>query len=247
MRGFLAIGIVLSCLSCGTDPVLEAARREAAAEHAGTDEKDQPTSVSPKRAHPMDGGSPTDPSVPGDHSPGVPDEPVPGVPTDPSPDGVGTPGPGMPDAPVPGVPTGPTHVEGQEPKPGNPAEGVGKPPTTGPMVTLSGHISFDGYQGGGVRIDVFDGEHVGGRAGKRPSLVNSVTVTRLGPWSLEVPQELGQVWIEASNDENNNGRPDPRDPMGHCSRNPVSTKKSVGGLKIHLVRREAPGGEADDL
>ncbi len=247
MRALVTIGVGLLFLGCGTDPVLEAARKEAAAEHAGQAEGDQPTSVSPKRAHPMDGGSPTDPSSPGEHAPGVPDEPAPGVPTDPSPDGVGTPGPGTPDAPTPGVPTGPAPVAGQEPEPGNPVEGGSKPPATGPVVKLSGHISFDGYQGGNLRIDVFDGEHVGGGAGKRPSLVGSVTVTRLGLWELEVPQALGQVWIEASNDENGNGRPDPRDPMGHCSRNPVSTKKDLGGLKIHLVRRDAPGGEADDL
>jgi len=246
MRGSWAIVVTLALpvSGCGDDPVLEAARKEAKSEASAGLDGQEPTSVSPRQAHPMDGGSPKDPSKPGGHTAGVPEEPTPGNPSDPSPDGVGTPGVGQPGEPAPGIPSGPTPVAGTDPEP---VQAEGTTPPTGPLITLSGHISFDSYNDGSIRIDVFDGEHHGGGPGKRPSLLNSVTLTRLGPWSVEVEESVGQVWIEASNDENGNGRPDPRDPMGRCSRNPVSTKKSTEGLRIHLERRDAPGGAEDDL
>jgi len=135
-------------------------------------------------------------------------------------------------------------VSGEEPVPVQPQEDT---PPAGPTVNLSGNISFDDYTRGTIRIDVFDGEHHGGGGAKRPSLVTSLTVSRLGRWSVDVEESLGQVWIEASNDENENGRPDPKDPMGRCSRNPVSTKKDATGLKIHIERREELDGRGDDL
>ncbi|MEE2751132.1 MAG: hypothetical protein VX519_06865 [Myxococcota bacterium] len=244
MRGSLVLcwGLGLFLVGCGEDPVLKAAREEASSEAVVEDGKEVLTA--PGRGHPMDGGIPNGGMAPGEQQPGIPEEPKPGDPSSPSPGGLGVPEDGRPTDPEPGIPTGPVPVAGEDPKPVRPQEDT---PPSGPTVSLSGNISFDDYSRGTVRIDVFDGEHHGGGGSKRPSLVTSLVVPRLGAWSVDVEQSIGQVWIEASNDENENGRPDPRDPMGRCSRNPVSTQKDTTGLKIHIERREELDGRGDDL
>ena len=130
------------------------------------------------------------------------------------------------------------------PSPGTPAETI----DDGPSALLTGRIQMVGYQSGEVRIDVFDGDHRS-HAGKRPNLVRSTILSQPGAFELQVPVSAGQVWLEASNDENQDGRPGPQDPSGRYTRNPLElTEGGASGIVIELERNDPPpGGEGAEL
>ncbi len=163
-------------------------------------------------------------------TPGIPEEPPPGDPSSPS--------PGVPGAPTPGVPGAPTPGVAGDPEPGTPAEQQ----DDGPSARIAGVVQMADYRTGQVRIDVFDGDHRS-HAGQRPNLVRSMTMEKPGPFELIVPLSVGKVWLESSNDENQDGRPGPRDPSGRYRQNPIDiTASGISGLVIDLERNEPPPG-----
>ena len=98
------------------------------------------------------------------------------------------------------------------------------------------------YTSGEVRIDVFDGDHRS-HAGQRPNLVRSTILSQPGSFELQIPVSSGRVWLEASNDENQDGRPGPQDPSGRYTRNPLELSEGgASGLVIVLERHEPPPG-----
>jgi hypothetical protein len=100
---------------------------------------------------------------------------------------------------------------------------------------------------GFVKLDVFDGDH-DDRVGARPGLVTSVNLETPGAFQLRIPASAEYIWLEASNDEDQDGRPGPRDPSGRYRDNPVSTKHGdVSGIEIVLQKREAPGAGQGEL
>ena len=70
-----------------------------------------------------------------------------------------------------------------------------------------------------------------------------------GRFEFDLPLSAKKVWIEASNDENEDGRPGPRDPSGRYSRNPVTlSADGVAEIRIQLQRQEPPpGGSGAEL
>ena len=193
--------LLLLAPACGGDPVLEAAREEAAS-----------SSASP-------GGSP-----------GSPAQPTPGDPGQPTPGAAGEPTPGVPDEPPPGDP-------GQPPPGGKPhAEGEIPPPQGVETVTLKGSVAVEGYSGGSITIDVFDGDH-GAIGGDRPNVVGRKVLD--GPGSFELVVAKGTpVWLSAFNDTDGDNRPSKKEPFGTWSNNPVKTKGDVEGLELSLKKHE---------
>ncbi len=272
-RRGVAIVTLWGLVACGRDPILEKAEAEAAARaeaRGGGAPADGPPPGGtvggiPGAAQPGDpgGGAPGDPGggdpgaaggalgpdgqplpgQPAEPTPGVPDQPPPGVPGSPpaaTPGAIpsvapGAPRPGVPTEPAPGVPTQPA-----------PGQGGGGP--TGPTVAVSGEIVFSAYKGGRVKITVFDGDHASA-GGKRPNVVGMGELDRPGPFSVNVAENAGKVYIEASVDEDGDGRPGPLDPQGKADRFPVTVgNKPVSGLAITLSRRAPPpGGRGEDF
>ncbi|MFZ5479392.1 MAG: hypothetical protein ACOZNI_21690 [Myxococcota bacterium] len=159
----------------------------------------------------------------------------PGVPTPPPPGGTqttgvaGSPAPGVPAEPPPGVPT--------EPPPGNPFEGAGD---GAGGLDVTGTIEFSGFKAGPIRITAFDGDHSAG-AGGHPKVVAFGSVDKPGPFTLKVPANTGNIWIEATIDEDGDGRPGPLDPAGLADKSPVKIGAApVSGLRIVVARHEPP-------
>lgn len=189
--------------ACGTDPVLEAARAEAEGQtSAAESEPDQGA------RRPL---GPTGPSGPAGRSA----QPTPGVPGQPTPGEPGAPSPGTPGEPTPGVP--------DEPPPGGGAPG-GLPTPEGPTTLLRGTIQVEGYSGGPVMIDAFDGDHRDLSQSKRVSLVSRAKVEAPGAFEIAIPED-GKVWISAYNDVNGDGRPSREEPFAEYGGNPVFADK----------------------
>ena len=240
---FFAIGLFGLLVACGgEDPVLKAAREAAIGE---TERSESPAQLAPTGGgHPIDGGLAMQPDATGTPgpggvlTPGVPEEPPPGDPSSPSPGVPGTPSPGVPGDPNPGVPGAPNPGVPGQPTPGSPSEATDE----GPVVTLKGTVEMSDYKSGEIRIDVFDGDHRS-HAGQRPNLVRSTLLTKPGPFEILVPVSSGRVWLESSNDENQDGRPGPRDPSGRYERNPLDlSEEGASGIVIVLERHDPPPG-----
>lgn len=112
-------------------------------------------------------------------------------------------------------------------------------PKTQNFVTFEGTITVENWSGKPIRIDVFDGDqrNIGG---KRPSVVISEKLNEAGPFSLKIPVEDINVWIGAYIDEDEDGRPGPKDPSGWYVRNPVSTQKDQKGISFSLGLPDDP-------
>jgi hypothetical protein len=254
--------LTLAGLACGEDPVLKAARAEAEAAQSaraqaasGPDKAGAGAGEPPgaRRGHPMDGGVAVGSSPPNGGGAVVAGEPVAGVPDEPSPAPAGSPGGGTPPdqdgqagqagEPRPGVPDEPLPGSPDDPSP----KGRKPPPSAGPQVSLTGTVAYDGYSGGMVRVDVFDGDHLT-QGAKRPSVVAMATLSRPGPFTVQVPVSAGRVWVSAFNDADRNDRPGPLDPTGYYDGNPVPTDKGAQrGLIVRLVQRAAPEDGGDDF
>lgn len=169
---------------------------------------------------------------------GQPGSGLPGVPQP----GVGQPGgsgqPGEAGAPSPGVPEEPTPGDPSQPPPGDagPQSGIRAP--EGPTVKIRGTVVFPDYTGGPVRVDLFDGDH-SNIGGPRPGIVTRVQMDKPGPFEVSVAQGT-KVWISASNDEDDDGRPSPLEPFGDYSRNPLTADEDSSGVQIVLSKREPP-------
>jgi len=148
-------------------------------------------------------------------------------------------GTGDPSAPAPGVP--------EEPKPGVPTE---PPPgggaAAGPTVEIHGTATYENWKAGELRITAFDKPQAP-KGGDRPKVIAFTRADRPGPFTLKVPEGVGDVWIEVSIDEDGDGRPGPQDPQGMTGSVHVGTS-TVDGVEVELTRREPPpGGPKGDL
>jgi hypothetical protein len=168
------------------------------------------------------------PVSPGQPTPGVPAQPAPGAPPNVGVGDAGSPAPGVPSEPAPGIP--------DEPPPGNPFEGAGAPGG----LEVTGTIEYAGFRKGPIRLTAFDADHSAG-AGGHPKVVGFGTADAPGPFTLKVPANAGPIWIEATIDEDGDGRPGPLDPAGLAERSPVTVGASpVSGVRIVIARHEPP-------
>jgi len=171
------------------------------------------------------------PGAAGEVKEGIPNQPlVPGIPAEPEPGDPTSPSTGVPGEPVPGAPDGDAKKD------------------EGPLAVIRGQIRMDDYRIGALRLDIFDGDHRS-HVGQRPSLIRSIEILEPGSFEVKVPLSVGKVWLEASNDENQDGRPGPRDPVGRYRSNPLQLSASGnGGILIDLERNEPPpGGSGAEL
>lgn len=215
-------------LGCsGEDPVLKAARdaaNDAAAPQLNGTALGRGTAPV-SGGHPIDGGLASQAGGAGEVTQGVPQQPLEA---------------GFPDTPAPGVPGLPQAGVPGEPPPGEPSKNIEKDQE--PQVVISGHVRMKEYEVGAIRLDFFDGDHRS-HAGQRPSLIRSMELSAPGDFKASLPLSVGKVWIEASNDENQDGRPGPRDPSGRYLRNPlVLLTGGASGIVINLERNAAPPG-----
>ena len=226
------VGLFLS--GCGDeDPVLKAAREAADEEAAQRGEglSSGGDDLNTRAGHPIDGGVAVAPGAGGAQKEGIPLEPQ---------------QPGIPEEPAPGDPTAPPVG-----KPGTPAEGVPKEPaqkvqTDEPMSRLRGQIRMKNYLHGGIRLDIFDGDHRS-HAGQRPNLVRTVKLDKPGNFDVELPLSVGKIWLEASNDENQDGRPGPRDPSGRYKGNPITLEaEGINKIVIDVERNDPPPGSGGE-
>lgn len=225
----ISFAIMTMLLACsGQDPILDrAAEMEGGGTAPAPSEPAPPSAVAPEQPAPVAAAAPS-PVAPGAPAPGAPSDPAPGDPGVPVPGDPGAPAPGDPDAPTPGVPD-------------QPAPGV--PGADGPTVALAGTVAVEGWSGGPIRIDVFDGDQrAAAGSAKRPSVVAQATVDRPGRFEVRVSTSAGRVWVGAFADENGNGRPDPRDPSGWYDRNPVLVDGDQGDIRLQLEAAPPPGG-----
>jgi hypothetical protein len=146
----------------------------------------------------------------------------------------GQPPPGRPEQPAPGVPTGPPPGGAV----GDPGGGAGIP-ADAPMVAIQGTLTVEGWGGGPIRIDVFDGDQreIGG---KRPSVVGMARLDKPGPYSVQVPAASPKVWVGAFADENKDGRPGPSDPAVWYPGNPVNTAGDRDHIDLVLKKDDRP-------
>jgi hypothetical protein len=261
MRPF-GVAIVTLCVlaACGRDPILKKAEADAAARRARAAE-------SGAGAPPPSGGPPGGPpgadagagaGVPGAAQPGDPSggpagavgpdgQPIPGVAEPPAPGDPSIPPPGGavgdPTLPPPG---GAVGVPSQ-PLPGGAPPPAGGAPL-GPTVAVSGTIEYAAWKAGSIRITAFDGDHAV-TSGKRPNVVGFGEIARPGPFTLNVTENAGKVYVEATLDEDGDGRPGPLDPQGKPARFPVTVgTEPITGLAIALKRRDPPpGGRGEDF
>jgi len=239
MRGIFPL-LLCSLMGCsGEDPVLKAAREAAEAPAVQGTRGGGTAPVA--GGHPIDGGLAMQPGAAGEQAAGVPNQPrKPGIPEAPTPGDPSSPTPGEPGVPQTGEPGVPQAGVPGEPSPGTPQEGSEE--DLGPKVVIRGHVRMKNYRVGGIRLDFFDGDHRS-HAGQRPSLIRSVELKSPGDFEATLPLSAGKIWIEASNDENQDGRPGPRDPSGRYLKNPlVLGAAGVNGIVIELERNDPPPG-----
>lgn len=204
--------LLLALVACGEDPVLEAAREEAASSNGSSQ------------------GSPGA-QPPGAPTPGQPGEVQPGEP------GQGSPGAGIPEEPAPGDPSVPPP--GGAPGGGAAGDGTIPPPPGIETVTITGTVKVDDYVRGAITIDVFDGDNSQQR-GKRPDIVGRARLAEPGPFEMQIEKGT-TVWLSAYADQDENNRPSKEDPLGDCSCNPLYAGKDMSGLVVELTRGHPPG------
>ena len=144
----------------------------------------------------------------------------------------------------------PTNADNVEPEPvqaDDPPPGKPQPPEPAPardsreQITLSGSISVQTWGGGPIRVDVFDGDQrASAGTGQRPSVVAQTNIERPGSFSLLVPKSAESVWIGAFADDNKNGRPDPADPTGWYSGNPLTPSDDQDAIELSLSVEAPP-------
>ena len=133
---------------------------------------------------------------------------------------------GVPAEPAPGVPDAPP-----------PGKGVPE----GPSIRLSGRVSAPAEVTGPVRIDAFDGDQRD-LSGPRPAVVAVGHLAGPGDFELSVPAGSGPLWLGAYMDIDGNGRPDPTDPVGWYSGNPLTGEGDQAGLDLVLAIEAPPDG-----
>jgi hypothetical protein len=114
-------------------------------------------------------------------------------------------------------------------------------------VNLSGRVEFAAFDGGLLRVDIFDGDNLR-HGSKRPSVVATVELDAPGSFTVAVPVSAEYVWVSAFNDADRNDRPGPLDPSGSYDGNPVPTGKGdQSNLTVRLIARDAPQNGGDDF
>lgn len=236
--------------ACGEDEIVSAARedQEAASAkapegHAGVPGAGNGGVPGAAGVAPVAAGG-TGPQPTGAPKPGVPEEPKPGVPGQPMPAPPGSAVGAVPEGTKPGVAEAPAPGVPEAPKPGAPGTA---PPISGPTISVQGAVQFPAWKGGKVRIDAFDGDH--SKPGNHPGILANAVVAQPGAFTLLVPQNAGKIYIEASVDEDSDGKPGPQDPQGKADRYPLTAKvANVTDVVIVLTKREPPpGGNKDDF
>lgn len=150
---------------------------------------------------------------------GVPPPPEQGGNPDPT-MGSGLPS-GVPGAPAPGTAAGGTS--GGRPK----AAGFTIQPGEG--VRLSGRVKYHGSRTGVLRIDVLKNNETT----TFPELLETISLTSAGPWTTEVPKDLGEISIVSFIDADDNG-PNDGEPAAMIEHTVVASK-NISGLDLTLT------------
>jgi len=158
----------------------------------------------------------------------------------PAPAPAAEPPPVQPADPPPGVPDGPPPAPAGDGQGGDP----GSTPPSGPQVVLSGSVTVPDWDGGAIRIDIFDGDQqaAAGSEGPRPSIVAVARLDRPGAFSLTVPAS-GPVWVGGFVDADQDGKPSHTDPSGWFAGNPVDASADAAGIQLTLAPPGPPPAE----
>ncbi|MBM76037.1 MAG: hypothetical protein CMK59_11605 [Proteobacteria bacterium] len=101
------------------------------------------------------------------------------------------------------------------------------------MIVISGKIIVENWSGKSIRIDIFDGNQQALK-GPRPSVVKVEYQDKPGLFSVSVPSSQTPLWIGAYIDEDEDGKPGPKDPFGWYEQNPISSDKDTNGIQLVL-------------
>ena len=130
------------------------------------------------------------------------------------------------------------HVvkQGEEPPPKEHVEKPGEPAPQdplggGPKVEISGEIKVKNWSQKPIRVNVFDGDH---QKGEKAQIVVSEWVKSPGKFSIKIPKSEKAVWLEANIDEDEDGKPGPKDPISWYSKNPLIVDKDHTGIVLTL-------------
>lgn len=132
---------------------------------------------------------------------------------------------------------GPTAAGGAAPNPGGGGGGGGGSPgpaqdvadwteIEGDAVTLSGTLTYAGSKKGSLRLDFLGAGSLGG-------LQHTTTLDAVGPWSVQAPASLGEVYVVAFVDLDSDG-PSPTDPAGRTADTVTVGAEDVAGIDIEL-------------
>lgn len=159
---------------------------------------------------------------------------------------------GVPDKPVqeqpePGKPDQPPPPEkasdGSQPPPSGDEIPMGAPPLPEGVkgVHVKGMVIYPGYKAGHIQIDVADKGSKNGSKGAQPKIIQLYRMEKPGAFDIEVPENQGEIYLSAYNDENRDGKPSREEPRGSASGNPFSVKAAeITGVEIKIEREQIP-------
>ena len=101
----------------------------------------------------------------------------------------------------------------------------------GPKIKITGEIKVKNWSKKPIRVNIFDGDH---QKGEKAQIVVSEWVKSPGKFSIVVPKGKKSLWIEANIDEDEDGKPGPKDPIAWYSKNPLSSDKNHDDITLTL-------------
>ena len=107
----------------------------------------------------------------------------------------------------------------------------------GKSVTLSGTVAYTGTATGTLRVDFLRQTD----NTSAPTLLDTITLTAPGPFSVQVPKDLGAISIVAYLDSSDNG-PDADEPSAHTDGNITIGQADVTGVDLNLSDNPNKGG-----
>ena len=102
---------------------------------------------------------------------------------------------------------------------------------SGPKIEISGEIKVKNWSQKPIRINVFDGDH---QKGEKAQIVISEWVKTPGKFSLQIPKSEKSIWLEANIDEDEDGKPGPKDPIAWYSKNPLTANQNYQDIVLSL-------------
>jgi len=108
-------------------------------------------------------------------------------------------------------------------------------------IKVKGKVVFVGYTAGLIQIDVSDKGVKRGHKGVQPKVIQLYRMDKPGAFEIEIPENTGEIYLSAYNDEDQNGRPSRAEPRGLADGNPYHAgTEEIDGVVITMERERIP-------